>query len=99
MFGLSKKEFSGLLSVCTTVRFSGSLASNSKGSTKCVSLNNQPCQARPTLVGTSLNSDQTIFCPFSLQWQILGVRIVRGSPTKVTSINERWGWSDKNILT
>ena len=42
--------FIELLSVCTIIRFSASLAFNSKEPIKCVSLKNQSCQARPTLV-------------------------------------------------
>ena len=51
--------FVELLSVCTIVSFGNSLALNSKGPIKCASLNNQPCQARPTLV--NINSDETLF--------------------------------------
>ena len=40
--------FIGLLSVFTAGIFDRSFASNSKEPTKYVSLNNQPCQARPT---------------------------------------------------
>ena len=38
--------------------------SNSKGPIKCLTLNNQPCQARPTLV--NINSDETLFYPFTV---------------------------------
>ena len=31
---------------------------------KCVCLNNEPCQARPTFVDT--NSNETVFCPFTV---------------------------------
>ena len=37
-----------LLSVCATGSFIAILASNYKKPIKCVSLNNQPCQSRPT---------------------------------------------------
>ena len=40
--------FIGLLSTCAIESFGESLASNSKGSIKCVSPNNQPGQTRPT---------------------------------------------------
>ena len=38
MFGFTKKMFIGLLSACTTERFGETLASNSEGGIKCVSL-------------------------------------------------------------
>ena len=41
-----------------------SLAFNSKGPRKFVSLNNQPWQARPTL--TDINSGETFFDPFTV---------------------------------
>ena len=56
--------FTGLLSVCTIKGFSGSLHSNYKEAIKCVYLNNQPCQARPTLVG--INSNKNLFYPFTV---------------------------------
>ena len=59
MFGFIKKMFIGLLSTCTTVRLAESLAPNSEVYIKCVSLNNQPCQGRATLV--NINSDRTLF--------------------------------------
>ena len=37
---------------------------NCKGPIKCVSLNNQPCKARPTFV--NINCDETLFYPFTL---------------------------------
>ena len=61
---LSKKLFIRLLSLCAIVRFGESLVSNSKGPIKCVSLNNQPCQARLTLVNT--NSDETLSYSFTV---------------------------------
>ena len=49
------KIFIGLLSAFTRAIFGESLTSNSDGCMKCVSLYNQPCQARPTLVDISSN--------------------------------------------
>ena len=54
--------FVGLLNVCTIGMFGRSLVSNSKGSIKCISLNNNPCKARTSLV--NLNSNEIIFYPF-----------------------------------
>ena len=48
----------------TNRRFGNSLASNSKGHIKCVSLNNQLCQSKPTVVNT--NSNRTLYYPFNL---------------------------------
>ena len=62
MFGLIKKMLIGL-----SVRigsFGESLVSNWKGSIKCVSLNNHPYQARPTII--YINSDETLFYTFSV---------------------------------
>ena len=42
MLGFIKKIFIRLLSICTIRNFGESLAFNSKGPIKCVSLNNQP---------------------------------------------------------
>ena len=50
MFGFIKNVFVGLFSACIILRFSKSLPSNYKEPVKCVTLNNQPCQTRPTLV-------------------------------------------------
>ena len=58
MFGFIKKMFIGLSSPCTRGSFGESLAFNSKGHIKCESINNQPCQTRPTLV--DINSDLSI---------------------------------------
>ena len=63
MFGFNEKIFIGLLSVCTIRSFGASLTSNYKEPIKCVSLNNQPCQARPTFV--NINSDKILFYPFT----------------------------------
>ena len=57
MFGFTKKLFIELLSAYKIVNFDKPLGSNSKESIKCVSLNNQPCQSRPTLVGINYNKD------------------------------------------
>ena len=64
MFGFIKKMFIGFLSVCTIVSFSEPLASSFEKSIKCVSLNNRPCQARPTLV--DINSNETLFYSFTV---------------------------------
>ena len=59
MFGFIKNMFIGLLNVFAIGSFGVSLASNYKEPMKCVSLNNQPCKARPTIV--SISSDKTLF--------------------------------------
>ena len=64
MIGFFEKMFNGLLNACTIVSFSGSLASNFKELVKCISLNNQPCQARPTLA--DINSNETFFYPLTV---------------------------------
>ena len=51
--------FVGLLSVCIKGSFGQSLISNTKGSKKCLTLNNWPCEARPTLV--NINFDKALF--------------------------------------
>ena len=56
--------FIGLLSLCTIGTFSESLISNSKELIKCLTLNNRPCQARPTLV--NINSNETHFYLFTV---------------------------------
>ena len=57
----------GLLSVCTTSTFGDSLVSNLKRPVKCLALNNQPCEARPTLFTTlAINSDGIPFYPFTV---------------------------------
>ena len=65
MLGFITKMFIGLSCACTTGSFGRSLASNSKGCTKCVSLKNQTYQIRPTLV--NVNSNETVFLSFN--WQ------------------------------
>ena len=49
--------FIGLLNVCTIEGFGKSLVSKSKGPIKCLTLNNRPCQSRPTRA--NINSDET----------------------------------------
>ena len=56
--------FIGLLSVYAIVSFSGSLASNSKRPMKCLSLNNQPCETRLTLV--DINPQEVLFYSFTV---------------------------------
>ena len=63
MFVVIENIFTGLLKVCTVKSFDESLASSFEGSIKCVSLNNRPCQARPTLVNSGIN--ETLFHPFT----------------------------------
>ena len=54
--------FIRLLSVCNNSKSGESLAFNSKVRIKCVSLNNRPCEARPTIV--KINCCETLFYPF-----------------------------------
>ena len=56
--------FIRLLNVCTIGSFSSSLASDYKEPIKCVSLNNQPCHARPTFV--NINYNETLFYSFTV---------------------------------
>ena len=72
MFGSMKKIIIRLLSVCTIGSFEESLVFNSKGPMKCLTLNNQPCQARPMVV--NINSDETLFCPFTVSVNKCGGR-------------------------
>ena len=51
----------GLLKIITLVSFGASLAFNYKKPIKCVSLNNQPCQARPAII--DINFNETLFYP------------------------------------
>ena len=53
-----------LLSAGTTISFGRSLAYNSKGPMKCLSLYNRTCQARPTLV--DIISYKALFYPFNI---------------------------------
>ena len=56
LFDFIKKMFIGLLSALSKRRFGESLAPNSKGCKKCLSQNNQFCQAiRPTLLDINSN--------------------------------------------
>ena len=64
MFVIYLKLFIGLLSACTIGSFGESLDFNSKGPLKCVSLNNQLCQARLTLV--NMNFNQPDFYPLTV---------------------------------
>ena len=70
--------FIGSLSVCTSVSFGESLASNYKEPRKYISMNNQSCQARPTL--GNINSDET---PFSSIYSYAGVCVLN----KTNNIN------------
>ena len=51
--------FIGSLRVCTQVSFGGPLTPNNKELITCVTLNNRPCQVRPTIV--NINSNETLF--------------------------------------
>ena len=63
MLKFTRKKIIRLLNIFAIVIFSGSLASNSEGNIKCISLNNWPCQARPILA--DINSNETPFYSFS----------------------------------
>ena len=56
--------FNWLLRACMTKSYDGSLTSNSKGSIKCVSLNNQLRPARPTLV--NINYNEPLYYTFTI---------------------------------
>ena len=56
--------FFGLLSVCAIGCFCVSLASNYKEPMKCVSLKNQPCKSRRSIV--NINSDKALFYPLTV---------------------------------
>ena len=64
MFGFIKKMFAELLCLCTILSFGESLVFNCKAPIKCVSLNNQSCQARSTII--NIKSDETLFYPFTI---------------------------------
>ena len=64
MLGFIEKLFTGLLSDCTIGRFGDSLAFNSNGPIKCVSLNNLTRKARATHV--NINSNKTRFYRFTV---------------------------------
>lgn len=59
MFQFIKKHILDYYAFFTMVRFSESLASNSKGRIRCVSLSNQLCPTRSTLV--DINPNETVF--------------------------------------
>ena len=59
MFGFLEKMFIGLLSACTSVNFGESLVSKFERITNGVSLNNQSCQTKSTLV--NISSNETLF--------------------------------------
>ena len=69
---IKKKDFIGLLSICTIKGFVESLVSDSKGIIKCLTLNNRPCEARPTFV--NVNSGETLFHPFTVSVNKCGGR-------------------------
>ena len=58
-FKFIRKMINGLLSLWTMGSLDESLASNSRGPIKCVSLRNRPFQARPLLV--HIHSNETLF--------------------------------------
>ena len=63
MFALIKKMFIGLLSACTIRSFRESLAFDCKEPIKGISLDNPPCQTRPTLVDISSNETLlSVYC-------------------------------------
>ena len=64
MFGFNKKTFIGLSSACTIGSLCESLAFDSIGPIKCVTLNNQPCQARPTVA--DINSNTTLLYTYTV---------------------------------
>ena len=72
MFVVIENIFIWLLKVCTVKSFGELLASNFEGSIKCVSLNNRPCQARPTNVNSSFNI--TLFYSFTVSVNRCGGR-------------------------
>ena len=65
------KIFIRLVIVSIIRSFGRLLASNSKGSIKCVSLNNQPCHSRTALVDTNFN--ETLFHQFIVTVNKFGV--------------------------
>ena len=52
------------MKACTIGSFGESIAFNSKGPINCVSINNQLCQDRSTLI--DINSNQTLLYPYTL---------------------------------
>ena len=77
-----------LLIVYTIGTFGGSLASNSEGYIKCVSLNNQPCQARSRLV--NINSNELLYYPFTVS-----VNKYCGSSNTIADLYARVGVPNK----
>ena len=96
MFIFIKNFFTGLLSVCTMGNYAESLTSTSKGTIKCVSLTNQPFQAKPTNV--DIESDETDFYPFNVSVNKCGgscntvddLYAWVSFPNKVKNINARY---------
>ena len=66
--------FTGLLSIYTAGSFERLLAHNFEGRMKCISLNNWPCQARPTLA--KINSRMKLFFLHLLAMLINVVEVV-----------------------
>ena len=62
MFGFIKKMFISLLTSCSIECFSESLAFNPKGAIKCVSLKNQSCQTRTTIVNVNSDKNFSVYC-------------------------------------
>ena len=90
MFGFIKKMFIVLFSVCTIGRFGESLAFNSKGPIKCISLDNQSYQTKPGLV--DIISNETLI---GKELVTFGVIIILNA--KVTVIETKH-YQLKNIL-
>ena len=88
MFRFIKQMFIGLLSVCTMISFSKSVAFNSEGLIKCMSLSKQLCQASPTLV--KLTSNETLFYPFPVSVNKRGAscNTIDGSYAQVCAPNK-----------
>lgn len=63
MFRFFEKMFIRLLSVFTVGSFGESLVPNLEGPITCVSLNNHPCQSKPTLA--NINSNEALLYPFT----------------------------------
>ena len=74
MFRFIKKMSSELLSAGTLGIFGKSLAFNSKVTLKLVSLNNEPCQTRPTVV--NIDSDETLFFIYLLFMLLSAIEFV-----------------------
>ena len=90
MFGFFKKMLIVLFSLCTIERFGESLAFNSKGPVKCISLDNQPYQTKPGLV--DIISNKTLI---GKELVTFGVIIILNA--KVTVIETKH-YQLKNIL-